>query len=115
MATLAQIREGAAENLGILAEGEELPSYESADLGRAYTELYSELEILGLTNWSQTANVPDQYSWAITILTAEKRAVKYRVPAERYQQIKLEANQALALLRKLLVRSKLGQTKIENF
>jgi hypothetical protein len=115
MATITQIKETAAENLGILGEGETLPSYESADLTQAYLEVHAELQGLNLTTWSQAAAIPDQYAHSIAMLVAQARAVKYQVPQERYQRIKIESVEAMALIRKLQARSKMGQTEIENF
>ena len=115
MATTAEIRDTAAENLGILGEGETLPSYETNDLDQAYTEVYAELQALDLATWSETAEVPDQYARHIAMLVAESRAVKYQIPDNRYQRIKFEKIEALAKIRELQARSKMGQTEIENF
>ena len=121
MATATQIRETAAENLGILGEGETLPSYETADLDQAYTEVYKELQGLNLTTWAETANVPDQYARSVAMLVAEARAVKYQIPDNRYQRILLEGSgpngdgKAMSMIRKLQAVSKMGQTEIENF
>ena len=115
MATAIQIRETAAENLGILGEGETLPSYETADLDQAYTEVYKELQGLDLTTWAESADVPDQYARSIAMLVAEARGVKYQIPDNRYQRIKIESIEAIAMIRKLQARAKMGQTEIENF
>lgn len=115
MATAQQIRETAAENLGILGEGETLPSYESDDLDQAYIEVYKELEGLNLTAWAQASNVPDQFARSVSTLVAEARAVKYQIPDNRYQRIKFEAVEAMSMIRKLQERAKMGQTEIENF
>jgi len=115
----AQIVETAAENLGILGEGETLPSYESADLTQAYLEVYSELQALGLAPWSYTGTVPDQYVGSVAMLVAEARATKYQVPAERYARIRSEGSGqtgegvAMLKLRSLQARAKLGATEIE--
>jgi hypothetical protein len=115
MATAQQIRETAAENLGILGEGEVLPSYESDDLDQAYIEVYSELEGLELTAWAQASAVPDQYARSIAMLVAEARAVKYQIPDNRYQRIKIESIEAMSMIRKQQAINKMGQTEIENF
>ena len=115
MATTAQIRINAAENLGILGEGETLESEVSSDLAEAYDDIYRELESEGLATWSSTADIPKQYSISVAMLVAEARAVKYKVPVERYQQIKFEAAEGLKKIRRLQARGMMGQTKIENF
>ncbi|MBU8921790.1 MAG: hypothetical protein KOO63_08220 [Bacteroidales bacterium] len=115
MATATQTRETAAEILGILGEGETLPSYETADLDQAYTEVFSELQALNLTTWAESADVPDQYARSVAMLVAEARAVKYQIPDARYQRIKLEKIEAMRMIRELQARAKMGQTEIENF
>jgi hypothetical protein len=115
MATAKQIRETAAENLGILAQGETLQSAEVADLDQAYIEVYNELQGLNLTTWAVADDVPDKYSRSIAMLVAESRAVKYQVAEAKYQRIKLESQQAIALIRELQAPAKMGTTEIENF
>ena len=115
MATAQQIRETAAENLGILGEGETLPSYETADLDQAYTEVYEELQGQNLTTWSESSNVPDQYARSIAMLVAASRALKYQIPEERYKRIQYEAEGSYRLIRRLQARDKMGQTEIEYF
>ena len=115
MATAQQIRTTAAENLGILAEGETLPSFETADLNQAYTEVYAELQALDLVPWDYTENVPNRFAKSVAMLVAESRAVKYQVPDARYQRIKLEAQEALKRIRELQAPVKIGATPIEYF
>ena len=121
MATAQQIRETAAENLGILGEGETLPSYETADLDQAYTEVFSELQALNLTAWAEGANVPDQYAGSISMLVAQQRAVKYQIPDARYLRILAAGwgtdmnGAAINKIRRLQAVAKMGQTEIENF
>jgi len=115
MATAAQIIETAAENLGIHGEGETLPSYETADLTQAITEVYNELQKDNLTTWASTADIPDEYARSFAMLVAAARAVKYQIPDARFNRIKLGEMEAMHLFRRFQARSKLGQTAIENF
>lgn len=115
MATNAQIRTTAAENLGILGEGEVLPSYETGDLNQAIAEVYGELRQMNLVTWASTDNIPDEYARSFAMLVAESRGVKYQIPDARYQRIKLEAASAVMRIRALQAKQKLGQTQIEYF
>lgn len=115
MATKQQIRETAAENLGILGEGETLPSYESDDIDQAYIEVFNELQALNLTAWPITGDIPDQYARSIAILVAEARVIKYQKSDQIYNRIRAEKEVALARIRELQAKPKLGQTEIENF
>lgn len=122
MATAIQIRETAAENLGILAlEGETLDSAKVADLDQAYIEVYNELQGLDLTTWGATEDVPDKYAKSVAMLVAEARAVKYQVADAKYQRIKIEGSgingdgAAMRMIRRLQAAAKMGTTEIENF
>ena len=115
MATKIQIRETAAENLGILGEGETLPSYEASDLDQSYLEVYAVLQGLELTSWASSANIPDQYASSVAMLVAANRATKYQIPDNRYQRIQLEAFGAMRLIRELQAPTKMGVTEIENY
>jgi hypothetical protein len=121
MATIARITEDAATILGILGEGETLPSYESNDMTNAYGEVYAQLQMLGLTTWSSTDDIPEQYSGPVAMLVADNRAVNYQLPQEKYVRVKQEGwgahedGFAVKRLRSLQVSSKLETTRIENF
>ena len=114
MATTAQIIQTAAENLGILGEGEVLPSYENGDLTQAVAEVHSELRLLGLTTWASTSDVPDEYARSFADLVAESRAVKYKIPDEQFKRIMFKGDTALMRIRKLQSKQKVGVTQIES-
>ena len=115
MATSAQIRQTAAENLGIRGEGETMPSYEVADFDQAITEVYGMLRQLNLVTWASTAAIPDEYAHSFSMMVASARALKYQIPEERYKRIQYEADKAIVRIRLLQTKQKLGQTQIENF
>ena len=115
MATLAKIRENAAETLKLKGEGVSLASYHSADMTEAYTEVYAELQGLDLTSWGSTDDVPDKFSWSVSALMAARRVSTYNVPDELYQRIKLDEVSAMARIRELQAPAKMGATEIENF
>ena len=95
MATPAQIRDRAATRLGILGEGEVLPSYESADLTAAYAEVYAKLDTIGLAVWEYTENIPDEYAGHVVDLVAEARINDYGIPNDRYSRISASAKTAI--------------------
>ena len=120
MATKIQIRETAAENLGIFGEGQTLTSYQADDLDQAYAEVYAELQGLGLAPWASTGTIPDKYASSVAMLVAEARSTKYQIPDNRYMRIKIEGKgenldgKAIKMLRKLQAVTVMGQTRIEN-
>ena len=115
MATSAQIRTTAAENLGILGEGETLPSYETGDLNQAITEVYNELRRKNLVTWAITDNVPDEFSQSFAMMVAAARATKYGIPQERYERVMREADSGYGTFRALQAKQKIVQTPIEYF
>ena len=121
MATIARIKEDAATILGILGEGETLPSYESNDVGNGYLEVYYQLQQLGLTTWGVQDNIPTQYAGPVAKLVADQRAINYQLPPEKYIRIKQEGwgadmdGFAIKRLRALQTSSKMDTTRIENY
>ena len=95
MATAAKIREMAATRLGILGEGETLPSYESADLDQAYAEVYAELEIRDMATWDSDEDIPDAFAHYVTTLVAAARVDDYGISNDRYQRIMAAASRAI--------------------
>ena len=121
MATQQQIRDTAAENLGIVGEGETLPSYETADLDTAYLEVYAILQRDDLAAWSLVDDVPNEFSGAVSMLVAGQRVTKYQVPPERYARIVSEGwgqnndGQAIKTIRRLQAPTKVSVTRMEDF
>jgi len=121
MATSTQIRQTAAENLGIRGEGQTMPSYEVADFDQAITEVYGMLRQLNLVTWASTDNVPDEVASPFAMLVACERAIKYKIPDNHYMRVLSEGwgqnmdGKAIKMIRRLYAKQKLGQTQIENF
>ena len=121
MATIARIKEDAATILGILGEGETLPSYESNDMENAYDEVYAMLQQLGLSTWGIGGVIPTQYAGPVASLVADQRASNYQLPPEKYARIKGEGwgadmdGLAVKRLRALQTSTKMEVTRIENY
>jgi len=101
MATTAKIRDMAATRLGILGEGETLPSYESNDLDQAYVEVHAQLSALNIVVWDFDASVPDEYVGPVTDLVAFARINDYGIPNDRYTRITNNAGAALGNIKEL--------------
>lgn len=87
MATAAELRDRAATMLGILGEGETLPSYEAADLTQSYAEVYAALDVKGHVTWDYDEDIPDEYVPHVAALVARGRVDDYGVPNDRYTRI----------------------------
>ena len=101
MATAAQIRDRAATRLGILGEGETLPSYEAADLSESYLEVYAQLSALSLAAWDFDEEVPDEYASAVITMTAFNRIDDYSVSNDRFSRLAAASQQAIPTIREL--------------
>lgn len=122
MATTAEIRNKAAEKLGLLGTGQTLQSNISSDLDNAYTEVYGMLESKGLATWGTSSTaVPAALVTPIVDWVAGVRATRYAIPADRYQRVMLEYQggggfpSAEDRLRELVAPPAVPQTKIQNF
>ena len=122
--TTAQIRNQAAQKLGLLGTGQTLQSAQSADLDQAYLEVYAVLQSKNLANWGiSTTDVPNELVEPIVAWVAGIRATRYAVPTERFQRIMLEYEgnpvtghpSAEDRIREILSPPKIGPVKINNF
>lgn len=122
--TTAQIRNQAAQKLGLLGTGQTLQSNISSDLDQAYLEVYGMIESKGLASWgTSTTAVPDSMVEPIVAWVAGIRATRYAVDAARHQRIMLEYEgnpltgnaSAEDRLRALQANAVSPQAKIQNF
>ena len=115
MATSAEIRNKAAKKLGLFGTGQTLRSAISADLDDAVTEVFAELENLGLKTWGATAEVPDHLVWPVVAKVAYSRVTEYPTPVERYNRVAADFSVAEGRIQALVAQRKVGQVKIEAF
>jgi hypothetical protein len=101
MASIAQVVDRTATRLGVLAEGLALPSYESADLTEAYTEVYAQLDAKNLAVWDFDEPIPDEYVQHVVSLMAISRANDYSIPNDKYQRVVADARMAVPEIREL--------------
>jgi hypothetical protein len=115
MATAAQIRERAATRLGILGEGETLPSYETADMDASYVEIYAQLGALSLAVWDYDEDVPDEYTTHVITLVAYNRANDYSISNDRYARIAADNQAAIPAIRELQTNDAIQQDQPDYF
>ncbi len=115
MATSAEIRNKAAKKLGLFGTGQTLRSEIASDIDDAYTEVYAELNALSLVTWASSGSVPDELVKSVVSLVAFARVDEYSVPIAKYNRIVADATVAESRIRELVVPSKPGVTRIQNF
>ena len=101
MATAVQIRDKTASRLGIVGEGETIPSYEADDLDKAYKEIFAQLQAKNLNVWDFDEEVPDEYVYHVVAMTAYVRLDEYAVPNARYKRIARDNAFAIPEIREL--------------
>lgn len=89
--TKAQIRDRAAEELGILPIGQTLQAQDDARITQAYNEVYADLKGEGLATWASTASVPDECVPHVVMLVAHSLVGAYSVSQDRMNRILLKA------------------------
>jgi len=94
MATKAQIRDRAAQNLGILRIGQSLQYQDQTRLESAYDEVYEDLKDRGEATWASTASVPTKLAPHVAALVAENGLDTFNVGNDRYNRVKIAANTA---------------------
>ena len=121
MATTQEIRDKAAMILGELGEGQTLESAVTADLDKAYLEVYAILQRDDLAAWSLVDDIPNEFSDAMSNLVAGLRLTSYHVPPEKYARIVTEGwgqnndGQAIKTIRRLQAPTKVSVTRMEYF
>lgn len=91
MATKAELRDRAAQDLGILRIGQNLHHQHKVRVEAAYDEVFAQLREDGLATWASTGTSPDELTPHIASLMADNCLGTYSVSAERYNRIKLAA------------------------
>lgn len=87
MATVAEIRDRAANDLGILRLGQSLQSQDSTRITSGYNEVYQQLKVDGLATWTSSGDVPTELVPHVVVLVAHNCLNAYGVAPERYQRI----------------------------
>ena len=119
MATASEIRDRAANDLGLLRLGQSLQSQDSTRITDGYTEVYAKLKKDGLATWASTAEVPDELVPHVVAMVARNCLLTYPASPERYQRIMLAAGPedatALREIRRLSVPDFISQDEATDY
>lgn len=102
MATKAQLRDRAANELGLLPVGQTLATQHQTRIESAYDEVYAQLKTLGLNTWASDASCADELVPHLTALIADNCLNTYPVSPDRYSRIKVSASVAMREIRALV-------------
>ena len=102
MATKAELRDRAANDLGLLRLGQSLQSQDTTRIESAYAEVYADLKTEGLNVWASTGTCPTELTPHVAALIADNCLNTYGVSPARYQRIKIAAGRAKPEIRRLV-------------
>lgn len=85
--TKAEIRDRAANELGILTLGQPLQAQDATRIEQAYNETYDYLDSQGLAIWPMSGSVPDRLSPYIISIVAFNCADTYGISEERNRRL----------------------------
>jgi hypothetical protein len=91
VATKQQVRDRAANDLGLLRLNQSLQAQDVTRIDAGYDEVYAALKKLGLATWASTAAVPAELVPHVVALVADNCLNTYGVSIDRFKRIKLAA------------------------
>ncbi len=102
MATKAELRDRAANDLGLLRLGQSLQAQEVTRIESGFDEVYADLKTDGLNVWASTASCPVELVPHVAALIADNCLNTYSVSGERYKRIKIASSVAKREMRRLI-------------
>lgn len=105
MATVQEVVNRAAGDLGILRLNQSLQAQDNTRITAAYDEVYEDLKIEGLAIWASAGTVPAQVVRWLASLIADNCINNYGVSDKRYERIKKDAAIAKREIRKIVTPS----------
>lgn len=115
MATKAELRDRAANDLGILRLGQSLQDQDKVRIEKAYDEVYAQLKEDGLATWASTGESPDFLTPHIASMMADNCLGVYSVSDKRYQRIKLAEANAKREIRKFATADYVSQEEAVDY
>lgn len=109
MATVAEVRDRAANDLGMLRLGQSLQAQDSTRITSGYNEVYQQLKVDGLATWTSTGDIPTELVSYVVALVADNCLNTYAVSNDRYTRIKLASTVASKEIRKLVTNYQASQ------
>lgn len=115
MATKNEIRDRAAQELGILQIGQSLQSQDDTRVSDGYDEVYAQLRKDGLAVWASTGTTPDELTPHVAALVADNCLGSYGVSPARYERVKLAALNGKREIRKYATQDYISQDDATDF
>ena len=115
MATKADIRNRAAESLGVLPIGQALENQYKTRIDDAYAEVYAELKEEGLAYWSENSDIPAKFVPYVAALVANNALIVINTTNTRADRIEARAFIATRRIRELGAEPYVSETENVDF
>ncbi len=112
---LATVYNRCLRRLNVLGRLQTANSEDTADMVKAYLEVYDFLDRKNLVSWDVDDEVPNEFVNQIIALMAKNRLDDYSVGEPRRSQIRADAASGLLDVSGIQAPPKLGATEIENY
>jgi len=113
--TKSEIRDLAANELGVLPLNGSLQSQDATRIETAYNVVYAKLKSSGDATWASTGSVPDAIVDNVVSLVAASCANTYGVSDSRYIRIKTDATIAEKEIRKYTANNYVSQSEAKDY
>lgn len=115
MATKNEIRDRAANKMGVLRRNQQLNSEDDTRISAAVDEVYAQLKKDGKATWASTGTTPDELTPHVAALVAENAMDDFSIPPERYNRIAKAALIAQREIAKFTVSDFSPPDSVEDF
>lgn len=115
MTTASQLRDRAAQKLGLLRLGQELQSQDADRITQAYLEVYNKLKKDGFATWAYSGDIPEEFVNDLAFMVAESCLDDYGISQARYERIKIGAQNAMRDIMKFASPEYVSQEEPRDF
>jgi hypothetical protein len=110
-----EIRDRAANDLGMLRVGQSLQAQDATRVDQAYAEVFAALKTKGLAPWASTGDVPDEFVPHVVALVADNCLNTYSTSNDRYKRIKNAVAIAMPSIQDFAIQKYTSTSTPENF
>jgi len=115
MATVSEVINRTASDLGLLRLGQALQAQDNTRITQAYDEVYDYLKEKGIAVWTTSGTVPDRLVPYVVSMMAENCLNTYSVSNDRYQRIMKAYENAEAMIHMLTTPDYASQDEPTDF
>lgn len=115
MVTASELRDRAAQELGLLQPGQSLAANHAARVTQGYAEVFEKLKKDGFAAWAYSGDVPNEFVQELAFMIAENCLGTYGVSEARYNRIKIGAQEAKRDIQKFATEDYVSQEEPEDY